>query len=377
MLPLIDNGLTDEGILKICSGRRRNPGASQHRNLTIGSDIAARDVICDVVIPLPQPFLRRPRSLFGVLRRTPLRLQQLPRNPRAFHSRRRYPKQSAPSCPGTRTVSTGRGGLPGFSPDGKTISVVPAANLVASHRYTFYWNQSGNVRDINGAYFNGGNSSFTTSSSAVTTAPTVISSNPTNGFTNVPTDLTIQILFSEPIQPTTISGITLSVGKTAIPVTPSLSNGNQTLSLIPPSLLLPNTVYTLSITGVVDLAGNAMPTATQTFTTGAQAVLSRPGATITPVNNATGVSQSIAPTVVFSSPINPLTMTPANVYLVTRSTGQGVPGTLALSADNLTVTFTPAAALDADTQYYLGVFNVSDEAGNLYNGSNTFFTTGP
>jgi len=233
------------------------------------------------------------------------------------------------------------------------------------------------VRDINGNYFNGGSSSFTASASAVTSAPTVIYTNPPNGFTQVPTDITPQILFSEPIQPATISGITLAAGTKSLTMTPSFSNGNQTLSLIPPALLAPSTQYTLTISGVVDLAGNAMAKVTQTFTTGAQALLSRPTATITPAANATGVSKSVAPTVVFSAPINPLTMTSANVYLVNNSNSQGVPGTLSLSADNLTVTFTPSAALAANTQYYLGVFNVTDEAGNVYGGSNTYFTTGP
>jgi hypothetical protein len=69
-------------------------------------------------------------------------------------------------------------------------------------------------------------------------------------------------------------------------------------------------------------------------------------------------------------------MTPGNVSLVINATGQSVPGTLSLSADNLTITFTPAAALSANTSYYLAVFNLTDEAGNVYAGSTTYFTTG-
>jgi len=274
---------------------------------------------------------------------------------------------------GSYTATT----TPTLSPDGKTISVAPTANLTASHNYTLYWNQYGNVRDINGNYFNGGSANFTTSAAAVTTAPVVVYTNPPNTFANVPIDLTVQILFSEPIQPTRISGITLAAGGPALSMTPSFSNGDQTLSLIPPALLAPNTTYTLTIAGVVDLAGNAMPTVTQTFTTGPQTALSAPVATITPAASATGVSKTIAPTAVFSAPINPLTMTPANVFLVTSSTGVTVPGALSLSADNLTITFTPTAALAANTQYYLAVYSVTDEAGNVHGGVNSYFTTGP
>ena len=104
--------------------------------------------------------------------------------------------------------------VPTLSPDGKTMSVAPLVNLTASHQYYFYWNPGGNVRDINGNYFNGGTNYFTTSAAAVTTAPTVVATNPPNAFTNVPTDISVQILFSEPIQPTLLSGIT-SVRKTA------------------------------------------------------------------------------------------------------------------------------------------------------------------
>ena len=265
---------------------------------------------------------------------------------------------------GSYTATT----TPTLSPDGKTISVAPALNLAASHNYSLFWNQYGNVRDINGNYFNGGSANFTTSAAAVTTAPVVVYTNPPNTFTNVPTDLTVQILFSEPIQPTMISGITLTAGGPALSMTPSFSNGDQTLSLIPPSLLTPNTTYTLTITGVIDLAGNAMPTVTQTFTTGSQTALSAPTATITPAANATGVSKTVAPTAVLSAPINPLTMTPATVFLVTSSTGVSVPGTLSLSADTLTVTFTPTTALAASTQYYFAVYGVTDEAGNVHSG---------
>jgi hypothetical protein len=80
---------------------------------------------------------------------------------------------------------------------------------------------------------------------------------------------------------------------------------------------------------------------------------------------------------VFSAPINPLSMTPANVYLVTANTGVSVPGALSLSADNLTITFTPTTALAANTQYYFAVYSVTDEAGNVHGAVNPYFTTGP
>jgi large repetitive protein len=268
-------------------------------------------------------------------------------------------------------------GLPSLSPDGKTISAAPSANLVASHNYRFYWNPQHNVFDINGNVFTPNSATFTTSSAAVTTAPSIVYTNPPNGFTNVPIDLTVQILFSEPVQPTAISGITLAAGAVTLQMTPVFSNGNQTLSLIPPALLAPNTAYTLKIAGVVDLAGNAMPSVTQTFTTGPQVLLAQPGYTATPANGATAVAKTVAPSVVFTAPVNPLT-TIGNIFLVTNATGVVVPGTLSLSADTLTATFTPTAPLAASTAYYLAIRSgVTDEAGNNVANGNALFTTGP
>lgn len=217
--------------------------------------------------------------------------------------------------------------LPGtysVSPGGTVVTFAPASNLTLSDAYRFYWNS--NMHDISGNYLNGGSSGFTASSAAVTAAPTVLATNPPNAFTNVPTNLTVQVLFSEPVQPSAISGVTLSTGSTTLPVTAVLSNGNQTLTLIPPSLLTPLTSYKLTIAGVVDLANNALAsTVNQSFTTGSGPVLvALSASTITPASSATGVSTSVAPVVVVNTPLNPLSL-PGNFVLYNSSTNQVVP----------------------------------------------------
>lgn len=70
-------------------------------------------------------------------------------------------------------------------------------------------------------------------------------------------------------------------------------------------------------------------------------------------------------------------MTPNNLALNFASNDQSVPGTLSLSADGLTVTFTPAAALAAGTRYYVQVSNVTDLAANTVTLTDSYFTTGP
>ena len=128
-----------------------------------------------------------------------------------------------------------------------------------------------------------------------------------------------------------------------------------------------------------DVAGNTFAsTVTRTFTTGPAPLLARPGAvTITPAANATGVSKTVAPSVALNAPINPLTLLITNFFVYQQSTGQTVPGTISLSADGLTATYTPAAALAPATVYVIRMSNVTDLANNSVNIVQPAFTTGP
>ena len=188
------------------------------------------------------------------------------------------------------------------SPNGMVVSFLPSPNLIAGHSYEYSWTPS--MQDIDGNFLNAGNATFTASSAADTTPPTVIATNPPNGFTNVRINLMVQILFSEPIQASSISAVTLTPnGGSPLNVTMVLSNANQTLTLVPPTLLAPATQYTLTVAGIVDIANNALASIlTYTFTTGAGAVLAAPTELSLPTSDATGVSRSVAATATFPRP---------------------------------------------------------------------------
>ena len=196
----------------------------------------------------------------------------------------------------------------------------------------------------------------------------------------MPTKILVQVLFNEPIEPASISGVTLTpAGGSPLAVTKSLSNANQTLTLVPPGLLQPSTFYTLSIAGIADVANNGLAsTVTQTFTTGPGVVLVGPTAVPANLTNgATGVSRAIAPAVTISAPINPLTLVANSFLLLQSSNFAQVAGTLSVSADGLTVTFTPTASLGANTTYrYTSGGVLTDLAGNAVVGFNIAFTTG-
>ncbi|MBI5749842.1 MAG: Ig-like domain-containing protein [Nitrospinae bacterium] len=105
------------------------------------------------------------------------------------------------------------------------------------------------------------------------TPPAVSSVSPSNGATGVPTSSILTVIFSKPMDPSTIS----SSSSSAITSSPSINCGGTTTysgttaTCTPSPALSPNTTYTITFTtGVKDLAGNAMASSyTWSFTTGA------------------------------------------------------------------------------------------------------------
>ena len=251
----------------------------------------------------------------------------------------------------------------------------PSGPLAVSRSYSFV--NAIALQDLAG---NSGGSfgvSFTTASSPDSTPPQVLFTNPADGASQVPINPQIQVLFDEPVQPTSLSAVTLSANTSTLAVTRTLSNGNRTLTLTPNLLLAPNTSHSLTISGVRDTAGNLISgTVTAGFTTGPGADIV--GTTIVstlPVSGTTGVPVSVNPQIVFSEPINPISVLPSSVGLRPAAGGAVVPATFSFSADLRKLTIIPAAALSAQTVYNLFSFNVTDVAGNFATNLSINFTT--
>jgi len=141
--------------------------------------------------------------------------------------------------------------------------------------------------------------------------------------------------------------------------------------------LAPNTVYTLTIAGVTDLAGNAMSSAfTSTFTTGSVPNFVQPVVTsITPNNNATGVATNSMIQIQFNKVMNPLTVTGSTVTVTNGSTQ--VPGTVAVNAAGTLATFTPNAPLATVTVYSVAITSgITDLEGEALTAFQSTFTTG-
>jgi large repetitive protein len=264
-----------------------------------------------------------------------------------------------------------------WSADQTTVFIVPTSPLAVGAQYYLF---SFSLNDLSGNQQQGFDLSFTTSFSANTNPPTVINTSPVNADTQVPTNSPVDVLFSEPIQPTSVGQVTLTTGGNPVAVTPSFGNANQLLILTPSLPLAANTSYTLTITGVKDTAGNQMTsTVTNTFTTGPTFNFTPPVVTVAdPANGTTNVGLNVTPHITFSEPVNELAF-PNALALFYQDYYQGyptIPGTVTVAANRLSATFTPSAALQPNTQYQLYLCGYTDIAGNVGSCFSTTFWTG-
>ena len=272
-----------------------------------------------------------------------------------------------------------------WSTDQTTISFVPAGPLAVG---ATYYLASFNLTDLDGNPQQNFCISFTTSFSANTNPTAVINTSPENNEIQVPTNAPVQILFSEPINPATISQIALATSGNPVAFTPTFSDANQLLTLTPMLPLLPNASYSLTIAGVQDAAGNKMTSAvTNTFATGPTFDLLTPQVSLTdPPNGATNVGINVAPRIVFNERLNPLSIVSSSnelyyngsIELYNQATNQFVPATVGMSADRTTAILTPASPLESNVSYQIrvGYYDYFDVAGNAGYGSSTSFVTG-
>jgi len=266
-----------------------------------------------------------------------------------------------------------------WSSDQTTVFIVPTSPLNVGDTYNL---DSYYMTDLSGNPQQNFSISFTAAFSANVNPPSVVNTSPENGDTGIPTNSPVEILFSEPVQPTSVGQVALAMGGNGVAVTPSFSNGDQLLTLTPNVPLLPNVLYTLTVTGVKDTAGNQMTgMVTVKFTTGASFNLISPSVTLVdPPNGTVGVGLNVIPHITFSEPVNELTIPTALVlyqnYEYPWSYTTVVPSAVTVSSDRLSATITPNAPLQPNTQYYLYLCGYTDIAGNNGNCFSSYFWTG-
>jgi hypothetical protein len=265
-----------------------------------------------------------------------------------------------------------------FSSDLTTVMLKPTASLAASHKFQMC---SNSLTDLSGNPQQNFCLIFYTGTGTDTTGPSVLQVSPPAGFTGIGTNSWVQILFNEPIDGASLGGVTLKQGSSAIATTATLFDGDQGVQLLPLLPLTPNTTYTISGTGVLDITGNAQSSfPSQSFTTGTGTDLVQPTVVSTnPANLAVGVPDNTAVQVVFSKAMDPASFDAANSFELVDSSHNVVPATITFSPDYTTATLQPKSALaggGASYDLFISYFATAyDLAGNSTAPTIVIFTT--
>ena len=177
-------------------------------------------------------------------------------------------------------------------------------------------------------------------------APIVTVTDPLINATNVPMNKVITATFSIPMDASTITASTFTVKAGATAVAGTVTYAGLIATFTPSASLLPNTLYTGTITkGALNADGTALQADyVWTFTTGGvpPTIVSTD-----PANLATGVVLNKIVRANFSVPMNPLTIT-TTTFTVKQGT-TSVAGTVTYSGSR--ASFTPAIALALNTVY--------------------------
>lgn len=268
----------------------------------------------------------------------------------------------------TFTVTAPGGAVAGVvTYSGMTATFTPSAALAASTLYTGTITTGaadplGNHLASNFVW------TFTTG-----TIPSVISTNPLNGATNVPINQKITATFSETMNSGTVTAaatftLAVTTGGAAVPGTVTYVAATNTATFAPTANLLPSTQYTATITTAAQsAAGSALASNhVWSFTTGKTADSTAPTVTLTaPASGATAVPTNQRIIATFSKPMDSATVVAAGTFTVAVAGvgGAAVPGTVSYAGS--TATFTPTANLTASTQFTAKITNAAkDLSGN-------------
>jgi hypothetical protein len=190
------------------------------------------------------------------------------------------------------------------------------------------------------------------------------------------------VQFNEPMETVGIGQpFVVTSGGNTVSGSVSASGDRTALIFTPSSLLAPSTVYSVTVNGLQDLAGNAAAPVAFSFTTGTSAVAdtTRPSVvSVNPTNGATNVVTSSVIVWTLSEAIDATSVSSNSVLVRNNNTGVVIPGSF--TVNGAVITFTPAGPMPSNTpigtQINLNT-QVLDLAGNQANTFSSSFTTGP
>jgi hypothetical protein len=267
----------------------------------------------------------------------------------------------------TFTLTGPEGAVPttvAYDPATRRATLTPAAQLATATTYVarVVGGASG-VKDLAGLALAADVTWSFTTGGQDSTPPTVVSTTPTNGATDVSRTTTVTATFSEAMDGATIDGARFRLagpGGAQVPASVAYNATTRVATLTPTDQLAEATAYTATVVGgangVKDLAGNALAADhTWSFTTAGTAPppgdITPPTVSATaPTNGATGVATDTRPTATFSEPMDPTTINGTTVEL--RDPDNAIVAALVeYNATTRTVTITPTSLLAGGATY--------------------------
>ncbi len=271
------------------------------------------------------------------------------------------------------STSTNVPGSIALDVDGESISFVPDVPFAENRQYRMYlypiYDLSGNAR-----YYN---FDITTGSSADSVAPGVTAVNIDDGQVDVPRNVRLHVEFSEALRGEALDNVNLYLNGQPVEVNRSFGSDRQSITLTPVQVLLPASTYTLSINGIVDLAGYSMITPVNlSFVTSAGTdTASGSVLEVSPLNNAYVTADSVVE-LTLDERVDVTTISSASLRLTHYSTGQLIDVDYHLSTDGRIITMTPLSPLAVGQRYRVRVTYSTylyDLAGNRFNSFSSYF----
>ncbi|HEV2990986.1 MAG TPA: Ig-like domain-containing protein [Candidatus Angelobacter sp.] len=266
-----------------------------------------------------------------------------------------------------------------LSSGNRFLTFTPAAPLAANTLYTITVSPA--ITDLaNRLIDNAGSSTFQTGSTADTNGPQVLSGSPADGSVGVSIKTIVQLQFSKPVNPATVTSDTLQVFPRAtgapIPGTVLIAADGQSVTFTPSFPLLLSTEYVIQATnGIIDLEGQGLRFFGSSFVTSAITVTVGPQiVAVSPQDGSTGVPINAKVVAVVSAPVEPLSVNNGSITL--SAGGTTTAGTVTLSPDRTRLTFAPTAPLAINTAYTAVAGDVTDTVGNAVTPFTFSFTTG-
>ncbi|MBS2025423.1 MAG: Ig-like domain-containing protein [Deltaproteobacteria bacterium] len=264
------------------------------------------------------------------------------------------------------------------SASGTSATLSPFALLFAATTYTV--TVTSDVTDTFGNHLDRDTSwTFTTGPTPDTTPPSIVNTLPLAGAIGVPTNASVYVVFSEPMNGTTINTTNVKLKQGSTNVAGAVSMAGNVAVFTPSAALNAGATITLTVKkDVTDLAGNKLlggADVVQTYTTGSGTDTVAPTfAESAPADGDSGVPLNDPIIARFSEAIAPSTIN-ASTFAVTVG-GVATSGTYAFNGPN--VVFTPAAPWAASSTVSVALSTgIQDASGNpLAAGQTIGFTTG-